>query len=42
MNQSKRGDEREPAVLNYMCVYFNWIEEIQIVEVIASGAGVFA
>ena len=30
------------TVLNYMCVYFNWIEEIQIVEIIASRAGVFA
>ena len=30
------------AVLNYMCVYFNWIEQIQIVETIASRAGVFA
>ena len=29
------------AVLNYMCVYFNWIEQIQIVETIASRAGVF-
>ena len=30
------------AVLTYMCVYFNWIEQIQIVETIASRAGVFA
>ena len=29
------------TVLNYMCAHFNWIE-IQIVEIIASRAGVFA
>ena len=46
MNQSKRGDEREPSCIKlYVCLFqLNWTnpDPVQIVETIASRAGVFA